>query len=79
VDRNLRVFDQAFLPGELMKDVLLNLWADRPGLILSLIGDRKLRGVPAVLFEQGKKSTSADLQDVKDILQLDLFVDVTLE
>jgi len=62
-----------------MKDVLFDLWADRPGLLLSFISNRKLRGVLAVVFQQGKESTAADLQDVKDITQLDLFVDVTLE
>jgi len=47
--------------------------------MLSLISNRKLRGVLAVVFQQGKESASTDLKDVDDIPQFDLFIDVTLE
>ena len=79
VEGDIRVFDQAFLPAQLMKDVLFDLRADRPGLLSSLISNRKLRGILAVVFQQGKESASADLEDVEDIRQFDLFVDITLK
>ena len=79
VDGDIRVFDQSFLPAELMKDVHFDLPADCPGLLSSLISDRKPGGVLAVVFQQGKESASTDLKDIKDIPQLDLFVDVTLK
>ena len=50
VDGDIRVIDQAFLPAELMKDVLFNRRADRSGLLLSLIGDRKLRGFLTIVL-----------------------------
>jgi len=78
LDRNIRIFDQSFLPAQPMKAVLFDLGADRWDLLCPLIGDRKLRGVLAVVFQQGKESASADLQDVKDIPGLDLFVNITL-
>lgn len=76
---DIRVFDQAFLPAKLMKDVLFDLGANASGFLLSLIGDRKLRRVPTVVFQQSKESASADLKDVEDIPQLNLFVDITLK
>jgi hypothetical protein len=79
MDGDIRVFDQSFLPAQLMKDVFLDLWADGSGFLSSLIGDRKLRRVLAVVFQQNKESASADLKDVEDIPQLNLFVDVTLK
>jgi hypothetical protein len=67
VDGNIWVFDQAFLPAELMKDVLFDLLADCPGLLSSLISDQKQSGVLAVAFQESKESASTDLQDVEDI------------
>ena len=79
VEGDIRVFDHVFLPAQLMKDVLFDLWADRPRLLSSLISNRKLRGILAVVFQQGKESASADLEYVEDIRQFDLFVDITLK
>ena len=79
VNGDIRVFDQAFLPAQLIKDVLFDLRAYRSGLLASLISDRKLRGVLTIVLQESKEPASADLEDVEDIRQLDLFVDVTLE
>lgn len=79
VEGDIRIFNQSLLPAQLIKDVLFDLRAYCSGLLSSLIGDRKLRGVLAVVFKQRKESAPADLEDVEDIPQLDLFVDVTPE
>jgi hypothetical protein len=51
VDGDIWVFNQAFLPAKLMENVLFDLRTDGSGLLLSLISDRKLRGVLAVVFQ----------------------------
>lgn len=79
VNGDIRVFDQAFLPAQLIKDVLFDLRAYRSGLLSSLISDRKPGGVLAVVLQESKEPAWADLEDVEDIRQLNLFVDVTLE
>lgn len=54
VNGDIRVFDQAFLPAQLMKDVFVDLEADGSGFLSPLIGDRKLRMVVAVVLNRAK-------------------------
>ena len=76
---DVRVFYQAFLPAQLMEDILFDLRVDHPGFLPPLIRDRKLRGILAIIFQQDKESASSDLEDVEDIWQLDFFVDIALK
>jgi hypothetical protein len=79
VDGDIGVLDRAFLLAELIKDVFFDRWTYGSGPLLSLIGNRKLRGVVTIVLKQSKEPASPYLEEVEQIGQLDLSVDVTLE
>jgi hypothetical protein len=79
VDGNIGIINQAFLSAKLMKEIFFDCWTYGSGLLSSLIGERKLRGILTIVLKQSKEPVSPYLEDVKEIEKFDLLVDVTLE